>query len=125
MAEDKEVNVTLQKVDMPSIDVSEYVGKKVAIESVTTHASSKYDGYYLRVLSEIVHTIDGDKPVHIRASKILPLYQDKDGAIGWGEKGKTAEFLKYMKVEHPDQLVGKEVILKPTEPKDGIVYLTF
>lgn len=119
----------LKPIDMPVLDITPFIGKKVKIASVKVEESRNpaITHPHLYVETEVV-TKQGDKEV--RASKILGLFAEKkaDGTInvGWAKKGKTAAFLIAMNVMQPKDLVGKEVILLPQLSKDGTRrYLTF
>lgn len=117
-------------IDLPSIDVSPYVGKKVNIENVDEYEGNY--GYYIKVETVVVDTLKDiidkktDKPLEVRGSRIFGLQEDADGKIGWGEKTKLGVFLKKMGVDHYKDLKGKEVQLQSTTNKeDGKDYLTF
>ena len=112
------------EIELPTIDVSKYVGKKVEIELVTEH-KGQY-GYYVKVQSEIVDTIEGGKkPIELRASRIFGLQEDEHGKIGWGKKTKLGLFLKKMKVAHYNELKGEEVVAQSMTNKNGVDFLTF
>jgi len=114
-----DINIAGQ-VELPSIDITPYIGKKANIELITTHQG--IHGYYVKVVTEVIAIVD---EVEIRASKILGLYTDNDGLIGWGEKTVTGLFLKSMKVEKIEDLKGKEVYVRKHITKQGKEFLTF
>ena len=123
-------NKVVGEIELPSIDISPYVGKKVKVEQVTEHEGNF--GYYIKVVSEVVATLNDVKdpvtgqPVQLRASRIFGLQTDADGNIGWGAKTKLGVFLKKMKVSHYKELVGKEVVATSvTNSDDGKDYLSF
>lgn len=119
------------EIDLPTIDVSEYVGKRTKIEEVLEFESTQFakegeKNYYIKVLSAPlgeIETADGTK--ELRASRIFGLQTDKEGNIGWGAQTKLGLFLKKMKVEHYNDLIGKEIVVQTHTSKDGKDYLTF
>jgi len=115
------------QIELPSIDISPYVGKKVKIAAVTEHEGNF--GYYIKVESETVATLNQkDKegnPVVLKATRIFGLQTDVAGNIGWGEKTKLGNFLKKKKVAHYRDLVGVEVITTSvSNENDGKDYLS-
>ena len=112
------------EIELPSIDVSQYIGKKTEIELVTTHKGNY--GNYVKVQSKIVDTIEGGKePIKLRASRIFGLQEDADGKIGWGKNTKLGVFLKKMGAKHFRNLVGKEITVQSQTSKEGTDFLTF
>lgn len=121
---DKQVNIPVVKIDLPKIDVTEYVGKKTKIESADTYQGQF--GMYLKIQTKVVATIGkGDKAVELRGSKILGLQQDADGIYGYGEGTKLDLFLKKYKAKEPKDLIGKEVVLQTRTSESGTEFLTF
>ena len=133
MAENQETQIELGdkvvgQIELPSIDISPYVGKTPKIEKVTEHEGNF--GYYIKVETEVVATLDDkDKdgnPIVLKASRIFGLQTDKEGQIGWGEKTKLGAFLKKKKVAHYKELVGVEVVTTSvTNENDAKDYLSF
>lgn len=130
--EDNRVNLgdrVAGEIDLPSIDVTPYVGKKVKIGEVTEHESKKYENFYIRVQTEPVAELEAKdkdgKPIVVRGSRLFGLQQDGDGNIGWGAETKLGLFLKAMKVGHYRDLVGREVILNLQVTKEGQKFLSF
>lgn len=117
------------EIDLPSIDVTPYVGKKVKIGEVTEHESKKFDNFYIRVQTEPVDTLDAEdkdgNKIVVRGSRLFGLQQDASGNIGWGAETKLGLFLKQMKVGHYRELKGKEVILNLQVTKEGQKFLSF
>lgn len=112
------------EIELPTIDVSKYVGKKAELEKITEH-KGRY-GYYVKVQSEIIDIIEGGKkPIELRASRIFGLQEDEHKKIGWGKKTKLGLFLKKMKVDHYKDLAGKEVVVQSMTNKNGVDFLTF
>ena len=122
---DNEVDLgNIGEIELPSIDVSQYIGKKSTIELVTTH-TGKF-GYYVKVQSKIVDTIEGGKePIKLRASRIFGLQEDADKKIGWGKDTKLGKYLKKMNVKHYKDLVGKEITVQSQTSESGTDFLTF
>lgn len=119
----------LKPIEGKGVDFSEFEGQKKKIEVVeVSDTTTPYDeeGNYkeglkrpikvLRVATEKVTTIptdEGDKDIH--ASELFNLKKDPEtGEWGYptGKRSKILNFMKKMKVEHPKDLKGKEVILK-------------
>lgn len=122
--QDKKVNVPIQEIELPKIDVSKYIGKKVKIESADTF-EGKY-GLYVKTLTSTVETIGtGDKKIELKGSKIFGLQQDADGIWGYGKDTKLGLFLKKMKCATVKQLVGKEVVLQTQTSDSGTDFLSF
>lgn len=116
------------QIELPSIDISPYVGKKVKVAAVTEHEGNF--GYYIKVESETVATLDQkDKdgnPIVLKASRIFGLQSDKDGQIGWGAKTKLGVFLKKKNLKHYKDLKGVEVVTTSvTNENDEKDYLSF
>ncbi len=70
----------------------------------------------LRAQSELPETIedkDGNE-VQIRASELFNLSRGENGELGWPTcpNGKLAGFLRKLGVEHPSEVVGKEVVVR-------------
>jgi len=113
------------EIELPTIDVTKYIGKKAKIASVTENEGNY--GYFIKVETEVLDTITGGKEdVNIKASRIFGLQQNSAGKIGWGKDTNLGLFLAKMKVGHYNELVGKEVIIQTiTNKKDGRDYLAF
>lgn len=112
------------EIELPQIDISKYIGKKIKIELVTEHKGAF--GYFVKIQSTVVDTITGRKqPIMLRASKIFGLQEDDEGRIGWGKQTKLGVFINKMKVAHYKELVGKEVVIQSQTNKDGRDFLTF
>lgn len=121
---DKTVEIKAKEIDLPIIDLKPYVGKDAKIEVVTTHQGEH--GYYVRVATEVIDTVPGrDGEIELRASRIFGLQEDGEGNIGWGKETKLGFFLKQMKVEHYDGLVGQTVKVQVMTGKDGRKFLSF
>ena len=120
-------NKVVGQIELPSIDISPYVGKKVKIAAVTEHEGNF--GFYIKVESETVATLDqkdkDGKAIVLKASRIFGLQSNAEGQIGWGEKTKLGNFLKKKKVAHYRDLVGTEVITTSvSNENDGKDYLS-
>jgi hypothetical protein len=123
--EEKKVDIKLQKIELPSIDMTQYIGKKSKIVSSNVY-EGEY-GHYLKVESEVVDTIQlKDDLIELNASRIFSLFIDEEGVVGWGDKTQLGMFLEKMKVSNPDELIGKDIIIQSrVSKKDGKEYLTF
>ena len=127
MTEDKEVNIgKIGEIDLPKIDVSKYIGQKAKIATVTTHKSALYEGYYIKIQSEVVETIGkGEKAIDLKASRIFGLQEDEKGKVGYGKDTKLGVFLTKMKCKEPKELIGKTIVLQSQTSKDGTEFLSF
>lgn len=121
---DEKVNVRVVEIELPKIDVTKHIGKKVKIESADVYRGVY--GLYLKVQTAIVETIGkGDKKIELRGSKILGLQQDENGIYGYGKDTKLGQFLARYKVTEPDKLIGKEVVLVTQVNDNNTEFLTF
>lgn len=118
------------QIELPSIDITPYVGKKVKVESVKEYEGNY--GYYIKIETEVIATLEDvkdsvtGKPVELRASRIFGLQTDAQGNIGWGEKTKLGVFLKKKNAKHYKDLVGMEVVTTSvTNQNDEKDYLSF
>lgn len=116
------------EIELPQIDISPYVGKKVKIASVKEYEGNF--GYYIRAETEDIATLDvkdrDGKPIVIKASRMFSLQEDAQGQIGWGAKTKLGVFLKKKNVKHYRDLVGVEVVATSvTNKNDEKDYLSF
>lgn len=112
------------EINLPSIDVTSYIGKKAMILDADIY-KGQY-GYFVKVQTETIDEITtSDEPIKIRGSRIFSLHTDDAGNVGWGEKTKLGLFLKKMKCETLEALKGKEVVLQSTTSKDGVEFLAF
>ena len=113
------------QIELPTIDVTKYVGNK-AIIAVVDEFEGNY-GYFVKVETEVLDTIEGgEKPIEMKASRIFGLQKDSEGKIGWGKDTSLGIFLSKMGVEHYNDLVGKEVVVQTvTNKKDKKDYLSF
>lgn len=122
--EDKKVNLPVREIDLPKIDVTKHIGKKVKIESADVYEGTY--GFYVKVLTKTVETIGtGNNAKEIRASKIFGLQQDADGIYGYGADTKLGMFLKKYKASELKDLIGKEVTLQLHTADNGTEFLTF
>jgi hypothetical protein len=125
----------------PSVDFSQFIGKKVPIERVMRdRIKSKYGpgGIILtpgneimapivRFETSVITTLKNAKgeDIEVRASEIFSL-KEKDGKLGWGEKSDLKKFLNKMKAPHPKAVVGKVVIITTRPGKqEGQEFLGF
>lgn len=122
--QDKEVQLEVGVIDLPKLDIRQYVGKKAKIESAKIY-EGKY-GLYVKVITKIVDTIGkGDKKIEIRGSKIFGLQQDENGTFGYGKDTKLGMFLSNMKANEIKDLVGKEVTLQAQVNDNNVEFVSF
>lgn len=119
----------LKPIEAGGIDFSEFEGQKAKIartEVIPVKSDYDEDGKYqkglqrdvqiLRVVTEPVTSIrdkeGNDK--EIGASEVFNLRTDSEGSLGWSTspKGKLNKFLRKMKTDSPDKLVGKPVVIR-------------
>ena len=136
MSEEKntlqEVDIEVGEIEMPSLDMTPYIGKKAEIVSAKVVESPFFDDrtgkqkMSVFVETEVIDTIgDGDNAIQIKGTRFLPLYWGADDKLGWGEKTQTGIFLKENKCKTIKDLVGKKVVLQIRKgKKDGKDYLT-
>lgn len=119
----EEIKIRLQEIDLPKLDLLQFVGKKDNISKVTT-LKGNY-GPYLRVEGTVLDTLKGKvSPIEIKASRNFGLYQDANGLYGWGKETDLGLFLALKKCKNTQELVGKEITLQ-IENKDDKQFLTF
>ena len=119
----QKVDISIGKVDLPKVDYTKYVGKKAKIGSIEVlHGEF---GYFLQIKTTPVDVVQfGKEQKEIRASRNFTLGVDKDGKVGWGDTGKLVDFMKLKNVDHPDKLLGREVIIQ-MDIKDNGSFLSF
>lgn len=114
----------IPQIDLPKIDVTEYIGKKVKV--VEAKVIGTQYGRAVKFETEIVADVGTkEKPALIVGTKLLGLQQDKDGVWGMGKDTKAQEFFTKYKITSHKDMIGKVVILQATEPKNGTQFLTF
>ena len=109
------------QIELPRLDVSQYVGRKSKIESV-----QKSEGMYgplVKIFTETIDTLNNGQ--ELKASKLFGLQTDTEGKVGWGPDTKLGMFLKKKGVSDLTQLKGIEVTVQTITGKDGNDYLTF
>lgn len=116
----KAVDMDLGEIELPSLDLNPYVGKKVKVAKAQTF-ESKY-GYVLKVETDAVDML-GDKP--LCGSRIFGIHTDEEGNSGWGANTKLGVFMKKMRATTVKDLVGKEVVLQIREGSNGGEFLSF
>jgi len=117
----EEVVLNIKKIELPKLDLDQYIGRKAKIRAVTSHEGKH--GFYLKVETGVIDTIGQD--TELKASKVFGLYKDAEGQIGWSEDTKLGVYLKKMNANHPDDLISREVIIQKTTNKEGVDFLTF
>ncbi|MFA6462360.1 MAG: hypothetical protein WCV90_08930 [Candidatus Woesearchaeota archaeon] len=117
------------QIELPAIDISPFVGKKVKVASVKEYEGNY--GFYIKVETEVIATLDvkdqkTGQLIELKASRIFGLQTDANENVGWGEKTKLGMFLKKKNVKHYRDLVGVEVVATSvTNENDGKDYLSF
>lgn len=116
-------------VERPPIDLSEFIGKRVKISSIMKKVGNfnNRKSPYLLLETEVVgKKTFGGSELEFKATKILPLSFDEENNVVWIKGAKTDLFLKKLKVDNPEELLWKEVVIQLTEPnKEGKQFLTF
>lgn len=108
LVENPNSSANIGQIELPSFDCKPFIGKQVEINSVELKTDGIYEPYFY--VETGVVTEFGGKP--ITATKMLGLQRDANDKLGWGAETQTGLFLKSMNVNHPDELVGKKVILQ-------------
>lgn len=123
------------EIELPSLDVSQYVGRKARIEKVEEFEGDY--GYYIKMSTTVVDMPKDAKtgqpikdksstPMELRATRLFGLQTDADGNLGWGKKTKLGVFLAKHHVGTYKDMVGREVIVQTVTNKDsGKDFLTF
>lgn len=96
----------MNKVEMPKLDVSAHVGKKVNIENVE-EITTQY-GQAIKVSTGILETVvtEGDNDnIELKATRIFSI--SKEGNIILGSK--VDKFLVKQGVDQPLKLIGTEI----------------
>lgn len=112
------------QIELPKLDLSQYIGTRVKIVSVTEHEGAF--GYYVKFTTESVGTIntkEGEKELF--ASRIIGLQEDANGNLGWGAETKMGTFLKQKGLQHYRDAVGMEVVIQLDSNKEGTQFLSF
>ena len=118
------------EVELPTLDLVPYIGKKVKIAEVVEQKGMQQgeDSYFIVVKTEPLTTLKrkNGEEVPVCATRIYGLVEIEGGKIGWGSKGKLADYLKRCKLTDYMQLVGREVIVQVQhDAKKNQDFLTF
>lgn len=131
MDENKSIDMETIKgeIELPTLDVTKYIGKKAKIEQVHAYEDS-YNGkttYNVKLSTSVVDTIgQGNDKIQLRASKLFGMQKDANGKLGWGKDTKLGAFMTLMKAKQLTDLAGKEVIIQTQlNAKNKKSYLTF
>lgn len=121
----QEVDIETGEIELPKLDLTPYIGKKVKIADVKT-LDGKY-GYVVKILSDKLDdlTLATGEKKPLCASRLFGLHKDADGNIGWGDRTKLGIFMAKMKCKTLKQLIGKEIIVQSQANKDGQEFLAF
>jgi RNA binding exosome subunit len=115
---------SMPTVEMPKVDISGYIGNRVKIAKAEV-IETQY-GRAIRFETEIIDILGTkEKPLEIKASKLIGIHQDESGTWGIAKDSKAEEFFNLWKIKHHKDMVGKTVIVQATEAKNGIQFLTF
>lgn len=113
----------LKEIDLPKFDPSGFIGNEALVDEIELKSKEQPDGktsHYVMFKALVDPTGFNGEPLY--ATRIVGVQVDDNGVLGWGEGTKMAEFLKFHKVKHPKDMVGKKVIVQTQ--KDS-TYLTF
>ena len=113
------------EMELPTIDVSQYIGKDAVIIEVKEFEGEF--GPYISIVTDVIDTIDRGKndKLELKASKMFGL-MEIEGKIGWGKASKLAAYLNKMGVKNYKDLIGKVVKVQTIlNKKDSKEYLTF
>ena len=117
---------TVGTIDLPKLDIEQYIGKKVKIDRADVYKSNKFGGHYVKIETKIVDTLGkGDKKIELRGSRIFGLQEDENGVVGFGKDTKLGVFMAKMKAKQLIELIGKEVILQSQTNENGTDFITF
>jgi hypothetical protein len=117
---------TVAQIDLPKLDIEQYIGKKVKIDKADVYKSNKFGGHYVKVETKIVDTLGkGDKKIELRGSRIFGLQEDENGKVGFGKDTKLGVFMTKMKATKLIDLIGKDVVLQSQTNDNGMEFLTF
>ena len=119
MEQDEKIEIKdAREIVLPQLDLTPYIGRQTIVDTVQAYSGSY--GMYILVKTDIVAVLTEKRkePLELRASKLFSLQQDDEGNIGWGKDTKLGVFLKKMKCEHYNDLVGKAVIIQTQLRKD-------
>lgn len=125
--DDSEVHLEgITEIELPQLDLTPYIGKKVKIEAVTEHKGDF--GFYIKVKTEVIDTLTEKRkePLELRASRIFSLQEDEKGNIGWGKDTNLGLYLKKKGVKHYNDLIGQEIVVQTvTNKKQQKDFLSF
>lgn len=123
----------LEGVEGTSVDLEQFDKKEVELEKaeiiqVPSEYTETKKQWVLKVASVILVSLgEGDDKIDFRASELFNLVQDKDGKLkGYpeAEGSNLYKFMKDLKAEKPNELIGKKALVKSYLKKDR-TYLKF
>lgn len=132
VSEQRELNEEVQlgnrvkgEIELPKLDLSQYIGKESVIVSVKEYKG--IHGYYFEASTSEIDVLklkDGqEKPLIVSMRYGI---HEVDGVLGYGTGTKTLAMLESFGVKHHNELVGKKVLIQKTpNAKTGKEYLTF
>ena len=115
-----------KEIDLPTLDLKQYIGTKTQIDFVEEFKGEF--GYFIRISTLPIGNFTNreGEVIDLRASRNLGLQEDESGSIGWGKETNMGYFLEKMKVDHYNDLIGKDVIIQlQSNPKTKKEYLSF
>jgi len=132
MNEAKQTQVQTEKVmdvselkpieSIESVDLNQHHKKETVIEDtkiikVNSNYTDCKTQWVLKVISEVVHTLEreGEDKIEFRASELFNLAQDKDGNLKGFPDSKDSNLSKFMndlRIEHPKDLIGRKATIK-------------
>lgn len=122
----------LKPLESKGVDLTEFEGARVKIaelkivEVPSQYTDSKKQDC-LKVISEAVTEIPlDDGNIEVRATELFNLTRDKEtNELGWSKADNASlnKFLKKMKCNSPEDLIGKLVTIKTRTTKEGKTFL--
>ena len=123
----------LEGVEGTSVDLEQFDKKEVELEKaeiiqVPSEYTETKKQWVLKVASVVLVSLgEGDDKIDFRASELFNLVQDKEGKLkGYpeAEGSNLYKFMKDLKAEKPNELIGKKALVKSYLKKDR-TYLKF
>lgn len=113
------------EIELPKLDVKQYIGKRAKIDRVEVFKNDQY-GYYVEIETEAIDHlgVEGKKqPLTVKRRAWISENRET-GDLGWTKESALGKIIARNGVNHFNELQGKEVIIQ-TEVKDGREWLTF
>lgn len=104
-----------EKLDLAPFEGQRNLIQDVKIEEVSSQFSDRLKQWVVRVIGTPVKQLkknDGTE-IHIRPTEMFNLAEDeKSNPKGWFRKGNLQKFLDKMKCVKPEELIGKEGVIR-------------